>query len=121
MRKHCDCVFCSIIRGQAPVTDLRRHGLFVVSFVPLRPVTSGHRVFVHRRHFTDASDSPRRAGRVAGKAVAAGAKLGCDFNVIINNGPDATRTIKHAHWHLVPRRPGDGLTLPWTGQARTRP
>ncbi|ACH62464.1 hypothetical protein MOMOMIXON_6 [Mycobacterium phage MoMoMixon] len=25
-------------------------------------------------------------------------------------------TVRGAHLHVAPRRPGDGLTLPWTGQ-----
>lgn len=36
--------------------------------------------------------------------------------VITSIGADATQTVFHTHIHVVPRRPGDGLTLPWTGQ-----
>jgi histidine triad (HIT) family protein len=35
------------------------------------------------------------------------------FNIITSAGRDATQTVDHLHLHLVPRRPGDGLALPW--------
>lgn len=113
------CVFCAIINDGAPVTDLRRHGRGVVSFVPLSPVTEGHRVFVPTTHIERISeDFSLAAGLVAEYAAAHGAHLGCDFNLIINSGPNATQTIPHIHWHVVPRRKGDGLALPWTGQQK---
>lgn len=113
------CPFCAIINDGAPVTDLRRHGRGVVSFVPLGPVTEGHRLFVTETHIDRPHpDYSLAVGLVAELAAAHGAHLGCDFNLIINSGPDATQTIPHLHWHVVPRRPGDGLTLPWTGQQR---
>lgn len=37
-----------------------------------------------------------------------------DCNLIVNQGPAATQTIPHLHAHVVPRREGDGLALPWT-------
>lgn len=115
------CVFCAIIHFGAPVTDLRRHGNDAVSFVPLNPVTAGHRLFVPTVHIDHRSkDFALYAGRVAEYAAEHGMSLGQDsnimMNVIVNNGPDATQTIPHLHWHVVPRRPGDGLALPWTGQ-----
>lgn len=115
------CVFCAIIRAGAPAADLRRHDRGVVSFVPLNPVTEGHRLFVPTAHIERDSEDLNfslAAGLVAEYAAAHGAHLGCDFNLILNTGPDATQTIPHLHWHVVPRRPGDGLTLPWTGQQK---
>ena len=29
------------------------------------------------------------------------------FNIGINDGPDAGRSVNHLHIHLIPRRPGD--------------
>jgi hypothetical protein len=40
-----------------------------------------------------------------------------DCNLIASRGPAATQTVPHLHLHLVPRLEGDGLPLPWTGQA----
>ena len=30
-----------------------------------------------------------------------------DFNIGINEGPNAGQTIPHVHLHVIPRRPGD--------------
>jgi histidine triad (HIT) family protein len=37
-----------------------------------------------------------------------------DCNLIVSKGPSATQTVAHLHLHIVPRRPGDGLALPWS-------
>jgi histidine triad (HIT) family protein len=37
-------------------------------------------------------------------------------NIITSVGAEATQTVFHLHLHVVPRRFGDGLALPWTGQ-----
>lgn len=42
-----------------------------------------------------------------------------DMNLITSRGPAATQTVPHLHLHLIPRREGDGLTLPWTAQQAT--
>ena len=38
------------------------------------------------------------------------------FNIGFNEGAAAGQTVFHLHIHVVPRKPGDGLALPWTGQ-----
>lgn len=40
--------------------------------------------------------------------------VGVDHNLIINQGPAASQTVEHLHVHYVPRRPNDGLKLPWS-------
>jgi len=35
-------------------------------------------------------------------------------NVITSVGREATQSVFHLHVHVVPRREGDGLALPWT-------
>jgi histidine triad (HIT) family protein len=39
-----------------------------------------------------------------------------DANLITSVGSAATQTVFHLHVHVVPRRAGDGLALPWTSQ-----
>jgi histidine triad (HIT) family protein len=47
----------------------------------------------------------------AGKIAAAS---GIDCNIITSVGSAATQTVRHLHVHVVPRRRGDGLQLPWS-------
>jgi histidine triad (HIT) family protein len=108
-----NCVFCEIVKtGDAE--EFYRHDKFVVSFVPLNPVTPGHRLFVPARHGDDIADDPT-LGTLAVRATADYANAnGHDFNLITSGGSFATQTVFHTHIHYVPRRENDGLFLPWT-------
>jgi hypothetical protein len=43
--------------------------------------------------------------------------MGGQWNLITSAGTDATQSVFHLHVHLVPRRPNDGLKLPWSEKA----
>jgi histidine triad (HIT) family protein len=105
-------VFCDRIeRGEFERTKLPS----VVCFEPLNPVTPGHMLFVPRRHVTSAIESPPHFGACAEAAAWYGLEQG---NIITSVGSAATQSVFHLHVHWVPRRAGDGLHLPWTGQQR---
>jgi len=107
------CVFCARIeRGEFDYFDF-----WNVAFQPLNPVTPGHFLVVPRKHVINAFEGPAQAGR----AMSFAAKLATDMNLVAANfitsaGAAATQTVWHLHVHVVPRREGDGLHLPWTGQ-----
>jgi histidine triad (HIT) family protein len=94
----------------------------VVWFSPLNPVTVGHMLFVPVRHVEDALTDPYTTALVAEIASrwwsrnwgTCGGEPDC--NLITSVGAAATQSVQHLHLHLVPRRDGDGLALPWTGQ-----
>lgn len=114
------CPFCERIRRgeyEAWADDPS-----VVWFEPLDPVTPGHMLFVPARHVSGAGDpanGPYEAGITAEVAARWAQRHGIGaFNLITSAGAEATQTVFHLHLHLVPRRDGDGLHLPWTGQKR---
>lgn len=110
------CVFCAIDTGRAPATVTHRWP-DALAIRPLHPVTPGHLLIIPHIHVPDAGTDPTLAGHVMARA----AELVTDLpaaNVITSKGTAATQTVPHLHLHVVPRRPGDGLHLPWTGQAR---
>lgn len=111
------CVFCDILAGEAPASIVHEWPA-VMAIVPLNPVTAGHTLLIPKVHVRDAAESPDVAGHVANCAAALARGRGGQFNLITSAGPDATQTIFHLHWHYVPRRAGDGLALPWTGQQK---
>lgn len=112
-----DCVFCARIVAR----DFTAAGTQVVYFEPLDPVTPGHLLFVPRKHAASAAANSWLAGAVFEEAAYYGQQAGLPFNLITSVGPEATQTIPHLHVHYVPRRPGDGLALPWTGQKKRGP
>lgn len=113
------CTFCEIAAGRAPAEMLdEAWGHLVIR--PLNPVTDGHLLVIPRYHVADARiSSPTTAAAMGYAADYAARNLWRngqreDFNLITSAGPAATQTVPHLHVHIVPRRPGDGLLLPWS-------
>lgn len=110
-----NCVFCKIVRGESPAQHLYRwHD--AIAIVPLRPVTPGHVLVIPRVHVGDFTADPIVTAATMARAATLAAAEDWQWNLITSAGEDATQTVFHLHVHLVPRRAGDGLTLPWTGQ-----
>lgn len=112
------CVFCKIaIKDERCQIEWRGRDSIVIT--PLGPVVPGHRLVIPRIHVSDAFVSPAITGRTVNDASRYAQEMGLgDCNVITSVGQNATQTVFHLHVHLVPRRAGDGLALPWTGQVR---
>lgn len=110
-----DCIFCEIIAGREPARMVAAWPE-AIAFHPLLPVTPGHVLVVPTTHVADfienanvAADTMRLAAVVASSLNAK-----ADWNLITSKGHAATQSVLHLHLHLVPRRPNDGLALPWT-------
>lgn len=131
------CPFC----GRIAREEYDGAWLGGVHFEPLNPITPGHRLFVTREHESPLEDPfdymsgmsraqrvdrglrpnpPRGVNAVLGlfHAWRHEHRLTEPYNLILNAGAEASQTIEHLHLHYVPRREGDGLVLPWTGQER---
>jgi len=121
-----DCVFCpdnwdnlDIIQD---TTILRVEGQCRVAILnPLNPVTDGHVLVISSEHSDNAAEHPgiaRDLMQIAAQYVADHPAM--QANIITSVGEHATQTVKHTHVHVVPRRPDDGLPLPWTPQQQRR-
>lgn len=113
-----DCVFCKLINESE--YWFRNPG--AVAIKPLNPVTPGHLLFVpvvHRNPLDDLVPlhSALELARFHRRYFLIRPKER-HFNLILNGGSDASQTVEHMHLHYVPRRPGDGLILPWTNQIK---
>jgi histidine triad (HIT) family protein len=112
-------VFCDLIIARDKplmIWDMTNN---IVSFEPLNPVVDGHRLFVPRKHITAADSDPMLTGRVFEQAALWAGQHKVDYNLITSGGRNATQSVFHLHVHYVPRSKSDGLTLPWTGQAKS--
>lgn len=113
------CVFCEIVADKAPA-QITVRGVSSIEIVPLHPVTEGHRLVIPRRHVKDAMVDPGTAAFVMSDAAwwnqlrARSDPLYRSVNFITSVGEAATQSVFHLHIHVVPRRQGDGLALPWT-------
>ena len=104
------CAFCDY---SGPSYILLTPDAGVIAFAPLVPVTKGHLLVVPLRHVENATVDLEVTGRVMTEAARLAQQMG-DCNLITSVGEAATQTVKHLHVHIVPRRIGDGLALPWT-------
>jgi histidine triad (HIT) family protein len=116
------CPFCEYA-GPNPILRAES-GIFIIE--PLRPVAPGHVLVIPKTHVTDFSSRIDITGRVF-EVAARWCKQNCrcdecesrpghrgDANLITSKGGAATQTVGHFHVHVVPRRAGDKLALPWS-------
>ena len=114
-----DCIFCKIVKGEIPCAKLYEDEL-TLAFLDIAPVAPGHALVIPKAHYEDLFALPetlgaallaaqQRVGRAVMQAMGA-----TGLNVQQNNAASAGQVVFHAHYHLIPRRAGDGLSL-WTG------
>lgn len=109
-----DCVFCQRVAA----SDYTKVSRYVARFEPLNPVTPGHMLFIPKAHYMSAEHEPHVTGVVFEAAARWAREQPYSFNLITSVGAPATQSIMHLHVHYIPRFTGDGLHLPWTGQAK---
>lgn len=107
-----DCVFCSIVAGEADA-DLVLDEPDLVAFLDRRPVFKGHVLLVPRAHVVTLPELPAaqrdgflEAAQRLATAVVEGLGAQGSF-VAINNV--VSQSVPHLHLHVVPRTKGDGL------------
>jgi len=111
-----DCIFCKIVRGEIPCAKVFETDT-VLAFLDIAPVIKGHALVIPKAHFADIWSLPTgqapelmAAIQKVGQALVDG--LGAaGMNLGMNNGAAAGQLVHHAHWHLIPRFAGDGLSL----------
>jgi histidine triad (HIT) family protein len=113
-----NCIFCKMVAGQIPAAKIYEDEI-VLAFLDIGPVSDGHALFVPRQHFEKLHDCPpellgkvcSRLGRIAG--AVAGVMQSDGYNVLCNNGRAAGQLVEHLHFHIIPRKVGDGVFTRW--------
>lgn len=114
-----ECVFCKIIAGEIPAQKVYED-THTVAFLDIHPSTRGHTLLVSKKHYALLPEVPEKELIACMKALQKLSKgllqYGSGLNILQNNGKDAGQLVPHVHFHLIPRRPGDGVLL---GEWRT--
>ena len=103
-----NCVFCAIAAGEIPSFKIYEDDL-VLAYLDINPFTEGHTLVIPKAHSEGLLDTPAdQLGEIVARVqkVAAHLKkaLPCEgFNILQNNGEAAGQTVKHLHFHIVPR------------------
>ncbi|GBG86490.1 hypothetical protein CBR_g41484 [Chara braunii] len=116
------CVFCDIARGRRRARKLHEDDV-CLCFLDKNPLAPGHALIIPKGHFSSLRTTP---AEVAAAMCALVPRLstailevtGCDsFNLLVNSGINAGQVVFHMHFHIIPRRKGDGL---WQSEVNFR-
>jgi histidine triad (HIT) family protein len=94
----------------------------VVEFFPTDPATLGHTLVVPTRHVEILTDLfPHEASMLSLAVLRLSQAVGAAFspdglNVIQSNGSVAEQTVRHVHFHVVPRWAGDAIGPIWPAE-----
>ena len=116
-----DCIFCKIARGEIPCARLYEDDR-VLAFLDINPVAPGHALVMTKGHFPTVFETPeedlaaciRAVKKVAGMVFRAVGAEG--MNILQNNHRASGQLVDHLHFHLIPRRRGDGFLSHWPGK-----
>lgn len=107
------CLFCAIVRGQAPASIVYQDER-CVAFLDIHPVRPGHVLVASRRHAVHLHElRPNERAAVFDAAVRIGVAQGAaglprqGGTVVVNDGPAAGQHVPHVHVHVIPRARGD--------------
>jgi histidine triad (HIT) family protein len=102
-----DCVFCKIVRGEAP-GEIVYQDERATAFRDNRPAAPVHILIVPNRHIASANELTAADEALTGHLVAIAARLAGEqgiaesgYRLILNTGPEAGQTIFHLHLHLL--------------------
>jgi histidine triad (HIT) family protein len=112
------CIFCRIATGEIPAKLVLQTDA-VVAFLDVAPLADGHVLVIPRQHYARLEQMPPEAvsevtrllpdlGRALVQVTGAEG-----YNILQNNGIVSGQSVDHVHFHLIPRRSGDGLGYRW--------
>ena len=112
------CVFCEIVSGRIPSLKVFEND-HVLAFLDINPVSDGHTLVIPKAHYACLHECPADVLAETAKvvkmlsAVVPGTMGADDYNVLCNNGSAAGQVVKHVHFHIIPRKAGDGVFGRW--------
>ena len=113
-----DCIFCKIIAGQVPSMSVLETKN-AMAFMDIGPLAEAHLLVIPKRHYARLDEMPEhevqdltallpRLARIVVKVTEAEG-----YNILQNNGQVAGQAVDHVHFHVIPRKDGDGLGYRW--------
>lgn len=117
-----ESIFTRIFRGQIPCQRIFENE-HILAMLDINPLAEGHTLVVPKRQVErleqlppeEAAEIARHLGRIAARIVAVTGAEG--YNILQNNGAAAGQVVPHVHFHIIPRRSGDGLGYRWNARS----
>lgn len=109
-----DCVFCKIVNGEIPSYKIYEDE-FTYAFLDLSNDGNGHILVIPKKHCENVLDCDefilsKTANTI--KKISNHLVENCGFtgvNILNASGKDAEQSVFHLHFHILPRREGDGF------------
>ncbi len=111
-----ECIFCKIVEGKISTEKVQEDRYFL-AFPDANPVREGHTLVVPKNHFEtmldlDSETSERYLDFVKKVTRSLLKKYNSEgFNIVVNNRNVAGQAVNHVHFHIIPRKKGDGLKI----------
>jgi histidine triad (HIT) family protein len=109
-----ECIFCKIINEDIPSHQVLKTDK-VLAFFDILPISPGHTIVVPKKHVADIeglSEEEFCAMTIAVKNIGQAMLETLDvkgYSVFLDNKSAANQHVPHVHFHVVPRKEGDGL------------
>ena len=113
-----ECLFCKMAAGLIPVNKIYEDDN-VFAFLDIGPISDGHTLIIPKKHYENIHSCPADLlaqvascfGKIADAVMVAMNSDG--YNVLCNNGKAAGQVVDHLHFHIIPRKIGDGVFNKW--------
>ncbi len=111
-----DCIFCKIIKGEIPSYKIYEDDK-VYAFLDIACDAEGHTLVIPKKHCTNILDCD---GEYLDAVIRAVQKISrhyvedCGYegvNLFHAGGESAEQSVFHLHFHIIPRKSDDGLSL----------
>jgi len=113
------CIFCRIAKGEAKSWKVYEDES-VYAFLDVNPVNEYHTLVIPKAHYENIFDVPEDELLKVMAVVRKLARLYRDqlginnVQIISCSGAEAQQDVFHLHFHIVPRKTGDGQDVVWT-------
>ena len=111
-----NCIFCKFAKKEIDVA-IAYENEEVFATIDINPagILVGHTLVIPKKHFeviNDMDEESLKAVILAIKKLVPAIKKisGAEgINIVQNNGKAAGQAVMHAHFHIIPRKQGDGI------------
>ena len=120
-----DCIFCQVARRERESWTVHETDA-ALAFLDINPVSEYHTLVIPKRHAADlfaVAEADLLGVMSALKHVVDlyRGRLGIQhLQVVSSSGSEAQQDVFHLHFHIVPRRAGDGQEVNWTRHPELR-
>lgn len=109
-----NCVFCKILNKEIPSYKIYEDE-FTYAFLDISKDVFGHTLVIPKKHVTNILDADETTLENVIKTIKKVSKhytQNCGFegvNIMNANHESAGQTVFHLHFHIIPRKTGDGV------------